>query len=85
MIFGEALWIMEMNYSTFPHLYLEKEFFIMLTFTIYWNAKSFTKYEHILEDRYLMHDGYIQFVQSNGVELIIPWLTINRIEVVAED
>lgn len=57
----------------------------MMTLIVYWNATKFTRYEHIREKDYCIHDGYFHFVLPNRHGMIIPWTTINRIEVVMED
>lgn len=57
----------------------------MITIIVYWNATKFTRYEHVRDEDYWLREGYIQFVISNGHEMIIPWTTINRVELVIED
>lgn len=57
----------------------------MMTIIVYWNATKFTRYEHIKQEEHRLHEGYLQFILSNGHEMIIPWTTINRLEIIIED
>lgn len=57
----------------------------MMTLLVYWNATKFTRYDHIAMENHRLHEGYIQFILSNGHEMIIPWGSINRIEMIPED
>lgn len=53
----------------------------MFTVIVYWNAKVFTRYERVQKEDFVMHEGYVEILQKEkGREIIIPWSTINRIE-----
>lgn len=56
----------------------------METVIIYWNATKYTKYTGINPIQFKIHDGYIRLDLTEGRSLLIPWTTINRIEIVEE-
>ena len=86
MIFGEVLWIMENIYNISPPFYILKGEFIMITIVVYWNSTKYTVYENVKMEDHRLHKSYIQFILSDdGREIIIPWGTINHIEVIREN
>lgn len=56
----------------------------MRTVIIYWNATRFTRYEHIDLNDICVRENYIQLVLAPGRILLVPFTTINRIEIVVE-
>lgn len=57
----------------------------MMTIIVYWNATKFTRYEHVDKDDARFHEGFCQFLLPNQHEIIIPWSTVNRLELINED
>lgn len=54
------------------------------TIIIYWNATKYTKYTGITSDQVRIGDSCLQLNIAEGRSLIIPWTTINRVEIIDE-
>lgn len=57
----------------------------MFTIHVYWNATKFTRYEGVGEEKYFARPFGLEIILSDEREIIIPWTSINRIEVIKDD
>lgn len=52
------------------------------TVIVYWNATKFTRYENLDPNQVTFGDHFLVLKPKEAKRIVIPWTTINRVEVI---